>query len=83
MGLLDMARRLDNRVLPPSRSGYEPGHHLKLFGMLALVIFGGGGLLRLVFRDQMRTTRTELWVYFAVAGLGLVLLVIGTARRRR
>lgn len=51
--------------------------------MPIFIIFGGGGLLRAVFREETRTSGYGLAIYFGTGFVGLVMLVIGIARRRK
>lgn len=83
MGLMAWGRRLDDRLLPRPKPGQGPPTRMARVGLLALIIFGGGGLLRLVFQDETATPGWALWLYFTVAVLGMALLLADAVRKRR
>lgn len=83
MGFNAWAKRLDDRVVVPVDRKINPPWMrtpLARWGMSAAIIFGGGFLLRVVFRHQLATSDWALVTYAVVGTAGLSMLL--TARHR-
>jgi len=84
MGFPEWSKRLDDRFFWPldrriSRRIGRPWmrHPLARFGITTAVIFGVGGVARLLLASKMQTSSGELVVYGAVATLGVILTLVG------
>jgi hypothetical protein len=83
VGFSEWARRLDDRVVVPADRKINPPWMrtpLARWGMSAAIIFGGGFVLRVVFRHEVATSDWALVTYAVVGIVGLSMLL--TARHR-
>ena len=84
VGFYEWARRLDDRVVVPADRKLPAWTRKPLarWGMSAAIIFGGGFILRVVFRHQVHTADWAL-VTYAVGGLvGVSMLLVARYREK-
>lgn len=86
MGFYEWARRLDDRIaVPLDRKLTRPWMRSRLgrLGVSAAVVFGGGLLVRVVFRHQFHTATWAVVVYAVLGLTGLVLALLARRREAR
>lgn len=83
MGFTSWARSLDERVLGPVERRWDPllrRHGAERLGLITLLIFGGGFILRLLLPRPFHASGWILAFYGGMATMGLLVLI--DARRR-
>lgn len=85
MGFYEWTKRLDDRVVVPLDRKITPPwmrSPMTRVGMSTLIIFGGGFLMRVIFRHRIYAADWELITYAVVGLAGLLLLVLARHRDR-
>ena len=81
VGLRAWSARLDDRVIGRRRPNWTRRGQAAI-GSSALVIFGGGLIIRLCFRSEFHASGWILGFYAGMATMGLLLLISDKRHRR-